>query len=240
MFDQKTVEELKYYVYALIDPRIDKPFYIGKGIGNRVFNHLRLALEEETENLKYDTIRSILSDNNKVKHIIVRHGLDEESAFVIESTLIDFLGYFNFGLSNLVAGHNTFERGIMTTDEIIRIYNAQPLQTLDDAVVIININSSYKRGSNSFYEATKEYWVIGARQQERVKYALSEYRGLIVEVFEIDNWYPVNTKDKQGKDKIKWGFNGKIASEEIRQKYINKSVAHAKKKGAANPIRYKL
>ena len=38
----------------------------------------------------------------------------------------------------------------------------------------------------------------------------------------------------------KLGFNGDIAKSEIREKYINKSLAHTKKKGAANPIKYRL
>ena len=37
-----------------------------------------------------------------------------------------------------------------------------------------------------------------------------------------------------------WGFNGKIAHEAIRNKYINKSIAHLKKRGQANPIRYSI
>ena len=32
---------LKSYVYVYIDPRNGKPFYIGKGIGNRPFAHLK-------------------------------------------------------------------------------------------------------------------------------------------------------------------------------------------------------
>ena len=31
----------KYYVYLLMDPRTDLPFYVGKGIGNRVKHHYR-------------------------------------------------------------------------------------------------------------------------------------------------------------------------------------------------------
>jgi hypothetical protein len=30
-FDENTSQKLQYYVYALIDPRDKKPFYIGKG-----------------------------------------------------------------------------------------------------------------------------------------------------------------------------------------------------------------
>jgi len=40
--------------------------------------------------------------------------------------------------------------------------------------------------------------------------------------------------------KIGFGFNGEIAPAEIRDKYINKSIAHLKKKGAASAIRYNL
>ena len=32
-FDDKTIAELKAYVYALFDPLEDRPFYIGKGRG---------------------------------------------------------------------------------------------------------------------------------------------------------------------------------------------------------------
>ena len=90
MFDIKTIEHLKYYVYLLIDPKTDEPFYVGKGIGNRVFNHVKCALEnEETSNSKYEEIRRIKDEGNDVKHLIVRHGLTEKNAFEIESALID-------------------------------------------------------------------------------------------------------------------------------------------------------
>ncbi len=95
MFDVKTIEHLKYYVYLLIDPVTDEPFYVGKGIGNRVFNHVEDSLKSSENTDKFDVIRRIHSQGHKVKHLIVRHGLNEKTAFEIESTLIDTFKLFH-------------------------------------------------------------------------------------------------------------------------------------------------
>lgn len=242
-FDTKTQEELKSYVYALIDPRDEKPFYIGKGKGNRVFNHVACSLEEEVTNNKYDKIREIKSSGNKVKHVIIRHGMTDKAAFEVESSLIDFIGYLNhFSLANEVLGHHSIDSGLMTTNEVIRKYDAKPLMELLDPVIIININKTYKRGGGEegIYKATKDYWAVDKNRIKPIKYALSEYRGLIVEVYKINEWYPVDAIDRSGKPRVSWGFNGEVAENSIRQRYLNKSVAHTKKRGAANPIRYTL
>ena len=53
-FNQQTIESLAYYVYALIDPRDNRIFYIGKGKGNRIFQHAKDALYDEDKSLKLD------------------------------------------------------------------------------------------------------------------------------------------------------------------------------------------
>lgn len=255
MFDEKTRQELKFYVYVLIDPQDDKPFYIGKGIDNRVFNHLACALADtDTSTAKYDKIREIIQREQNVKHVIVRHGLTENEAFQIEASLIDTLTYCGLLLSNIVGGHNSIEKGLMTSEEVIRLYNAQQLNQIGNDCGLININKTYRRGNgtNPIYQATKETWFKIGNMLER-KYVLSEYRGLIVEVFEVENWYekqrPKNKtigKDDKGKkiqiqiDAIGYGFDGKPAPDEIRNIYINKSIAHKKIRGQANPVRLKL
>lgn len=39
-FSKEVINKLKYYVYIYSDPETDEIFYVGKGIGNRVFSHL--------------------------------------------------------------------------------------------------------------------------------------------------------------------------------------------------------
>jgi hypothetical protein len=253
MFDEKTMQELKYYVYFLKDPLEKIPFYVGKGKNNRVFDHLNCAIENNQESEKLDKIREIISrkNNNVVEYIIIRHGLTEKEAYLIEASLIDYFEYFNTGLTNIQGGHHSIEKGLMTVDEIIRYYNAEPLNEMGMDCIIININRNYKRGidNKSIYNATKACWSINKNRlidkngNTLIKYVLSEYHGLIVEVFEVNKWYESergfgpNAKN-YGKTKMGMCFEGKVAPEEIRGKYINKSIM--KKRGEANIIKYKI
>ena len=50
-FSPKTIEELGYYVYVYSDPDTHKPFYVGKGKGNRVFDHL--SYDNDSQKVEY-------------------------------------------------------------------------------------------------------------------------------------------------------------------------------------------
>ncbi|MBR2931426.1 MAG: excinuclease ABC [Rikenellaceae bacterium] len=250
-FDEKTQAYLGSYVYMLIDPDDKKPFYVGKGRGNRVFDHIHTALNSEDVTEKYDVIRDIVKRGKRVEHIIVCHGMTSENeAYKIESCVIDVLNYCGNCLTNEVSGHHSAESGIMTVDEIKRLYTAEPLEQIAEDCMIININGQYSRnmGSDAIYTATKETWKIAKNRTEgnkKINYVLSEYRGLIVEVFKVDKWYSKereygpNSK-KAGQKYWGYGFNGQKAEDKIRNRYINKSIAHKKVRGRSNPITYNL
>ncbi|MEI8202911.1 MAG: hypothetical protein WCH34_07865 [Bacteroidota bacterium] len=248
MFDEKTRQELRYYVYMLVDPNDNKPFYVGKGLDNRVFDHLSCALTDiDSTNAKYEKIREINKNGQTVNHIITRHGLTEHEAYQIEATLIDTFDHIGILLSNKAGGHNSIEKGLMTTEEIKRLYNADRLVKIENDCIIININKKYQRGKGgqSIYEATKETWTIDKNKLYELRYVLSEFRGLIVEVFEVFEWYEKERgytpgAKKFGQTKIGFGFTGKIAPDEIRNQYVNKSIAHVKTRGSASAIRYKV
>jgi len=231
MFSQSVKEQLKFYVYFLRDPRNGRVFYVGKGQGNRIFNHVDCALETEYSSDKIDVIKSIVSDGFQVEHFVLRHGLEESSAFEVEAAMIDFVGISN--LSNLQGGHYSSDFGIKSTEEIIAMYSSSELDT-DESILLININRLYHRDitESELYDATRKAWVIGNRRC-KAKYAIATYRGLTREVYEIDSWYPIEVNGK-----TRWGFHGRLASDEIRSRLRYKSISSYFLKGAANPIKY--
>ena len=197
MFDEKTIQELKSYVYLLINPDTKTPFYVGKGEGNRVFDHLDEAKQGKKGTDKLDEIQAILKKNKTVDHVIVRHGLNGKTAYQIEASLIDTFRYipsFNHFVSgNIQGGMNSIENGLMSSEEVKRKYNAFPLNSIPNNTIIININGSYKNasGTDKIYMATKERWRMKDPRAGHIKYVLSEYKGLIVEVFEVHKWYAI-------------------------------------------------
>jgi uncharacterized protein len=234
--DRRTIEEMGMYVYCLLDPISRKPFYIGKGSGNRVFQHSRDEIENTSEGDKIETIRKMRESGKQVEHVIIQHGLDDATAFSIETALIDFAKHFGADLTNIALGHKSSAFGIMTVEEIQRKYHAPPLEVLGEGIVIININKTYRRakGMKNFYEATRQSWVIDKGRISGLKYVLSEYAGFIVEVFEVHRWYSVETAN----GKLRWAFEGSQAPDDIRSLYLNRAIP--KKRGAANPIAYRL
>lgn len=247
-FDEKTQAAIGFYVYILIDPETKQPFYVGKGTGNRVFDHIAGSIGMMNPiNMKYEKILALRYKNLSPEHVIVRHGLSETTAFEIESALIDTLRFLGAEVTNIVDGHDADERGLMTVDEIVRKNHADPLDAIDTNCVIINISRKYERGfdSEKIYQAAKKAWVISKSRLGSLRYVLVEYRGLIVEVFEVNDWHEEPTQYASSTDAIKrvrtrYGFNGTVARDEIRSQYINKTIAHHKKRGQASPVRYRL
>jgi antitoxin component YwqK of YwqJK toxin-antitoxin module len=97
----------EYYVYCLIDPRTNSIFYIGKGKGKRVFQHLKEKEEIHSNIDKLEIIKEIQQEGKNVGHLIIGENLTEEAALLLERILIYRLGrkIFDEGcLTNIVPG----------------------------------------------------------------------------------------------------------------------------------------
>ncbi len=188
-FSPAVVEKLGYYVYLLIDPETNSVFYVGKGTGNRIFDHLNHALTSPQASDKLEKICLIQSKGLQVKHVILRHGLTEKEAFEVEAALIDYIGIAD--LTNIVQGYHSYNRGKMTIFEVIAQYDAPQIQITEPAI-LITINQLFERGVSDerLYEITRGDWVVGERRN-RAKYAFSVYNGIVRQVYEIQRWFPV-------------------------------------------------
>jgi uncharacterized protein len=238
MFSKSVTDKLQYYVYRLIDPRNGETFYVGKGSGNRVFEHVRGELHVEDDELttKLKRIREIRKDRFEVAHVIHRHGLTEEQAFEVEAALIDAYPE----VTNQVGGRASDERGLMHANQVIERYEAKEAVFAHKAIVI-SVNRTVAE-RESVYAAVRYAWKLDPNKARAADIVLAVERGLIIGVFKADRWFeatpenfPETTEPRPGR----WGFVGKVAPKDIAEQYLGHRLPDSmRKRGAANPIRY--
>ena len=91
-FSPNTIKSLKYYVYGLKYPNSENDyFYIGKGLGNRVFSHIQQKIKKGIKDPKFEVINSLRKVGGPEVDII-RHGLNQTEALLLEAALIDVFG----------------------------------------------------------------------------------------------------------------------------------------------------
>lgn len=233
-FPTSVIERIGFYVYLLIDPRTEEVFYVGKGLGNRVFHHVSQARHLAGDSNKSERIRDIQMAGLEVTYRIHRHGLSEKEAFEVEAALIDFVGLPE--LANAVEGHESNNRGSMNVSELVAMYNA-PNVMISEPSILIRVNRLYQRGidADRLYEITRGNWVVGKRR-EKAHYAFSIYSGIVREVYRIKNWFPVTARTLTQKTRNRWRFDGTVAVN--MQHYVGGSVDSYMSSGNQNPIKY--
>ncbi|RKF22291.1 hypothetical protein DBZ36_01190 [Alginatibacterium sediminis] len=199
-FSKEVQKQLGHYVYALVDPRNDSIFYVGKaGFNARPFHHLKMKDEKGKRGSKNDIIEEIRSSGKEPRVDIIRHGLaDEQTAFEVEAAVIDALGQSN--LTNLVSGHHK-ERGYQSGDRLSRVYGAEEISVddLNTNAIIFFLNQSYhpKIEEAELYDATRQFWgvswdkVTKQYEDDELVYplALAVADGVIVAAYDIVNWF---------------------------------------------------
>ena len=258
-FSEKAIEHLNgFYVYALIDPRSNQVFYIGKGTGNRVFSHeIESGKSPKSEKAKLQKIREIEKSGHDVKRILINWGMTEPEAFVAEATLINLMSYLSSDtLTNAVAGHHVHEA--LSVEDFEIMYGAEHLQPEDirHSIMVIKINKLYRRdmSSKELYDAVRGNWraSLNSIQRRNVEYVFGVYNQLIVAVYNPDEWHYVHERidvprieelDEEtlewGKDRVYFICKDYERLDRNQEFYLHKSIAELKVNQASqNPISY--
>lgn len=131
-------------------------------------------------------------------------------------------------------------RALTTTGE-----RCIPTAQISEAGLLIRIPRLFNEQmtDEALYEATRGIWRIGSRRSGAT-YAFSVARGIIREVYVIDEWFPAGTTPyatrtfAPSETKGRHEFLGRLAPNTIRDKYLGQSVAHYFPKGAQTAFMY--
>jgi len=146
-----------FYVYALKDPRNNKPFYIGKGKGDRYSHHFYKGNLCE-RSIKNNKIKSILNKGLEVLIEILHDNLSENRAFLYERVYIRRYGRKDNKtgiLCNHTDGGDGFS-GLVFTDESKLNMSISALKRFKDPKEIEKISKSHIGQCRPHNETTKD------------------------------------------------------------------------------------
>ncbi|UOA14509.1 GIY-YIG nuclease family protein [Sulfitobacter dubius] len=122
-----------YYVYVLMDPSCGTIFYVGKGKGARMYDHLKdFAAGKVSAVKKYRGIKSAIEQGRQVEPFCIEHGLSENAALRFERALILRIGHEN--LWNSLSGQTSADECAKAQAEamIERLESAFPLYRIKE------------------------------------------------------------------------------------------------------------
>lgn len=248
-------ECLGHYVYVLTDPTKENEqiFYVGKGQGLRILNHiddafkkheLRTQKEEDVYySNKIERIIAIHKAGKKVGMRIVHRCMTEEHAFLVESAIIDLLGDLRSAdtqelaeLTNKVSGHDN-KHGICDIHTLARKLGATEKVEIKnyEKVLLIRI-TGVDMNPSAIYERVRKAWRLNPKRADKANYIAAYNSGVIIGLYENNSgWYIFDDPDNH--TTTRYCFDGEpVTKKDVLSRYLDRYVPI--KDGAQNPIMY--
>lgn len=211
-------KHLGKYVYALIDPRDSKVFYVGQGVNDRLFSHFSDADKCLSEGTKVDSrlmrILDIWANDENVNWAIIAHRIESSGSVpdVIESAVMDAFSISQNGpVLNSISGPHS---SLLLPTELEKV-NAEPVNPDKpyQAVFLFWIHRALAEG-RSPYDATRMSWVVSAHYRSiREAYAVGILEGVSIGSYRICEW-------REASDK-RFFFNGEPCDDLIDKDWRN-------------------
>jgi uncharacterized protein len=224
--------QISNYIYAIYDPREALPFYVGRGVGDRVFSHLKDSHNEEVDK-KISLLRN--QGLEPVIKILI-HGLNLKQARASETVAIAMLGKDN--LTNKVLGKSSSLTNV-SPEELIHHYNAKEVLIKHKVMLIVRNPWNPNLSERYHYDLTRASWKVG-KKKDFAEYAFLIHQGVIKRVYTIANWYqdgttfhirnnPDPNNEHYHKDytiRDRYEFVGRMIhpKEDLARRYVGKSV----------------
>lgn len=226
--------ERRFYVYCLTDLKKDKILYIGKGCGNRIFEHEQAARSQDGD-IDVPARKAIAKCKKLGRHIISYH-LTEAEAQAAETALIHFVkSVVGKKFKNKSAGCGAGGISAEALDDRFK-FTPCPLDDLnpDGLVLAVKIQdaldldtdeeSDYRfdnQDDANLKSRTLGNWWLNKDAASKVKYVIGVHTGLqnaVVSAYEVDGFETMIGESKNGRPQTRYRFHTISHSEEVLAK----------------------
>ncbi|MCI4663946.1 MAG: hypothetical protein MRY74_04420 [Neomegalonema sp.] len=248
-FSPRVAEALGFYVYRLVDPRNDETFYVGRGVGNRVFDHFEEAYDARMggkRSAKTDRINEIHDTGQQVRAVIHRHSLrDDHETGMLEAALIE--AYPN--LTNQVAGEGTTKLGARSVDKAIAQYDMPPAPVHKEKCLILSLSRRWPIEDDDapfawrdIYQLARYGWRLDVKRAQKAEFVVAYARGVIRAVFTANEWLdcrdPVFAGYPQPTKSPAYGFVGSPAPWFVESEWVGRRIPDKLRARFGRRVRY--
>ena len=238
-----------FYVYLLVDPRNHKPFYVGKGKGERFRSHGEAASQPmeasllaadadatpaEREN-RLARIREIRSAGRELEIVFARTGIQTgDEAYLVEAALIDSLDQYAGALVNEVRGHRTPD-GLITLEDLERDLTTDFVSTETPAILIKlsdwvdapepdadRLGHGFRSGMTptEVLKSVRAWWVLDPKRAAQYRYVVAVHNGITRGAWEVvPESWQAWTRPGS---RPRWCFTGRDAPLEIHEMFVGR------------------